>query len=163
MADFVQVNSSGQELWRSGSANNTYTPAATSHTALDCVGGAKTFVLNGAAGRMVKITGARLSLDSTTPVTTIWTAYMYTSTPAVVADDAAYAVVTADGARFAGTLAIPQQVDFTSTWIEAQTFFTVGQYVQMVTDTLTIYLQNVSTVTMEAVAHKLTIYYEIQP
>ncbi len=164
MADFMQVNSSGLEVWKSGVVSNTYTPAATSHTALDCVGGAKTFVIPGAANRMVKITGYRFNMDTTTPVTTIWTAYMYNATPAVIADDANYTVVSADNAKFQGTIAIIQCVDFASTLLEAQGYFAAPQVIQMgATDTLTIYLQNVSTVTLEAVAHKLILFYEIQP
>lgn len=163
MADFRQVNGSGQELWKSGLVSATFTPAATSHTALDCVGGAKTIVIPGAANRMIRLTGYRFNMDTTTPITTVWTAYIYNATPAVIADDANYVVVSADNAKFMGTIAIGQCVDFGSTLLEAQGLI-ASQYIQMgATDTLTLYLQNVSTVTMEAVAHKLILFYEIQP
>lgn len=163
MADFRQVNGSGQELWKSGLISATFTPAATSHTALDCVGGAVTAKIPGAANRMVKLVGYRFNMDTTTPVTSTWTAYIYNATPAVIADDAAYVVVTADNAKFMGTVSIIQCVDFGSTLLEAQGLI-AGQYIQMgATDTLTIYLQNVATITMEAVAHKLILFYEIQP
>lgn len=163
MAEFTQVNKQGQELWKSGSVALTYTPAATSHTALDCVGGAQTAVIPNGKGRMIKILGFRFTMDTTTPVTTVWTAYIYNATPTVVADDAAYAPVSADNAKFAGTLTVTQPVDFGNTLIEAQVWIAAPQYVQLSSDTLTIYLQNVSTVTLEAVAHKLTIFYEVQP
>lgn len=156
------VNVDGQEFWKTGSATATFTPAATSHTALDCVGGAKTILIPNSAGRMVAFQGNRFSMDTTTPVTSIWTLYMYNSTPAVIADDSPYVVVTADGAKFLGTQPILQCVDFGSTWLESQNFYTSPIRVQMVTDTLTVYLQNVSTITLEAVAHKLTLFYEIQ-
>ena len=163
MAEFTQVNSSGQELWRTGSAAVSFTPAASSHTALDCVGGARTLTLPNTAGRMIRLTGYRFTMPTTTPVTTVWTAYLYNATPAVIADDAAYVVVLADQAKFMGTVTIAQVVDFGSTLLESQGALASNPYIQMVTDTMTVYLQNITTITTEAIAHTLTLFYEVQP
>ena len=148
---------------KAGTASATYTPAASSHTGLDSVGGAQTMTIPGSAGRIIKLTGYRFSIATTTPVASVFTAFLYNSTPTVVADDDAYAVVAADGpSKFLGIVAIAQPTDFTSTWLESQGLI-AGQYIQMVTDTLTVYLQLTTTATLEAVAHKLTLFYEIQP
>ncbi len=164
MATFYQVNSSGQELWRNASATISWTPAATSHTALDSVGGAATITLPHAAGRMIRLTGYRFTMPTTTPVTTVWTAYLYNATPAVIADDAAYNVVVADQAKFLGTVTIAQVVDFGSTLLESQGALASNPYIQVPAGgVLTAYLQNVTTITTEAIAHTLTLFYEIQP
>lgn len=144
------------------SASCTWTPAASSHTAGDSVGGAKTLTLPQMADRMIKIVGYTFSMDTTTPVTSVYTVHLYNSTPAVIADDSPYAVVTADGSKYQGIQAIAQPVDYTSTWqhIEA---WGLSKSVQMAdTDVLTAYLVNGTTGTYEAVAHKLTLFYEAQ-
>lgn len=137
----------------------TFTPAATSHTGLDSVGGAKTFVVTNSSGKMVKIIGYTFSIDSTTPQTTLWRLFLYNATPAVVADDAAYAVVTADGAKFLGIIDIAATTDFTSTWQQSEAN-NLTKPIQLVTDTITAYLQNITTATLEAVAHKVTLIFE---
>lgn len=141
------------------SVSATYTPAATSHTGLDSIGGAKTMVFTGMSGRLVYLTGYSFSIDTTTPITTVMTAFLYNATPAVIADDAAYAVVSADIAKFMDTVAIAQTVDYTST-AQFISGLIARKPIQLVTDTATVYLQLTTTATLEAVAHKLTLYYE---
>ena len=143
-----------------GSVTCTFTPAASSHTALDSVGGARTVTFSTAhAGRIISLRGYTLSLATTTPITTLYRAFIFTSTPTVIADDAAFVVAAADGALLAGTVAIAQPADYTSTWQLAEGLI-AGQPIELVGDTATIYLQNISTVSTEAVAFKLTLYYD---
>lgn len=143
-----------------GSVSCTFTPAASSHTALDCVGGAQTVTFSeNCAGRIISLRGYSLSLATTTPITTTYTAFIFSSTPTVIADDAAFVIAAADGAKLAGKVSIIQPVDYTSTWQLADGLI-AGQPIQLVSDTATIYLQNTSTVTTEAVAFKLTLYYD---
>jgi len=100
-----------------GSVTCTFTPAASSHTALDCVGGAKTVTFPAAcANRVISLRGYSLSLATTTPITTLYKAFIFSSTPTVIADDAAFVVAAADGAKLAGVVAIAQPADYTSTW-----------------------------------------------
>lgn len=143
-----------------GSVSCTFTPAASSHTALDCIGGAQTVTFSTAfANRIISLRGYSLSLATTTPITTTYKAYLFTSTPTVIADDAAFVVAAADGAKLAGTVAIAQPADLGSTWQLAEGLI-AGQPIELVGNTVTVYLQNVSTVTTEAVAFKLTLYYD---
>lgn len=144
-----------------GMVDCTFTPAASSHTGLDSIGGAKTVTIAEGAGKFIKLMGYRLSLATTTPITTVYTAFLFKSTPTVIADDAAFVIAAADGAILLGKVAIIQPVDFTSTWQEAEGII-AGQYIgPLTTDTVTVYLQNTSTVTTEAVAFKLILFYEI--
>jgi hypothetical protein len=141
----------------------TFTPAATSHTALDCVGGAKTFQIPGGTGKMLYLTGLSFSMATTTPVTTVWTAFLFGSTPTVIADDAAFVIAAADGAKLLGYVGIPQTVDFTDVWQQIDSVLAQPKPIgPLVSDTVTVYLQNTSTITLEAVAHKLTLYFELQ-
>lgn len=163
MAEAVQINSSGQECYRNNSASVSFTPAATSHTAGDAVGAAATMTLPYAAGRFIRLTGYRFQMPTTTPVTTVWTAYLYNAAPTVIADDAAFNIASTDQTKFLGTVSIAQVVDFTSTYLESQGALT-QPYIQVpASGQLTVYLSNVSTVTLEAIAHTLILFYEVQP
>ena len=157
----VDANGGIISVGNRGSASCTFTPAASSHTALDSVGGAQTMTFTGASGRLIHLTGYTLSLATTTPITTVYTAFIFSSTPTVIADDAAFVIAAADGAKLAGgPVAIAQPVDYTSTWQLASGLI-ASQPIQLVTETATVYLQNTSTVTTEAVAFKLTLYYTL--
>lgn len=149
------------EISTPGVAQCVFTPAASSHTGLDCIGGAKTITIPGGAGKFIKLTGYRLSLATTTPITTVYTAFLFKSTPTVIADDAAFVIAAADGALLLGKVAIIQPVDFTSTWQEAEGIIAGQVMGPLPTETITVYLQNTSTVTTEAVAFTLTLYYDI--
>lgn len=162
----TQVTSGGEEILVSGLAGSvscTFTPAASSHTGLDSIGGAKTVTVSGAAGKFIKLTGYSLSLATTTPITTVYTAFLFGSTPTVIADDAAFVIAAADGALLLGKVSIAQPVDHTSTWQLAEGLIAGQPLGPLPSETVTVYLQNTSTVTTEAVAFKLTLFYEIQP
>jgi hypothetical protein len=157
MPDFLNPSSSIVER---ASASCTFTPAASSHTGLDSVGGAQTMTFPGCAGRMISLRYYTLSLATTTPITTVYTAFLFSSTPTVIADDAAFVIAAADGAKLAGgPVAIAQPTDYTSTWQQASALI-AGQPIQLVTDTVTVYLQLTTTATTEAVAFKLTLFYD---
>lgn len=144
-----------------GSATCTFTPAASSHTGLDSVGGAQTMTFPGCTGRIISLRGYTLSLATTTPITTVYTAFLFNSTPTVIADDAPFVIAAADGAKLAGgPVAIIQPTDYTSTWQMASGLL-AGHPIELVTDTLTVYLQLTTTATTEAVAFKLTLYYDL--
>jgi hypothetical protein len=156
------VNNQGREA-NVVAVSVTFTPAASSHTGLDCVGGAATVVIPNGKGRMLNLLGHNFSYATTTPITTVWTAFLFQSTPTVIADDAPFVIASADGALLLGYVPIPQAVDFTSTWQAIDTILaqpkTLGP---LVTDTLTVYLQLTTTATLEAVAHKLVMFFETQ-
>lgn len=157
----VNIVNPSTALVERGSVTCSFTPAASSHTALDSIGGAKTITFPAeCSGRTIKLIAYRLSLATTTPITTVYTAFLFGSTPTVIADDAPFVIAAADGAKLLGKVDIIQPVDYTSTWQEAQGIIASGFPLELVTDTVTVYLQNTSTVTTEAVAFKLTLYYE---
>lgn len=145
-----------------GSVSCSFTPAASSHTALDSIGGAQTITFpDVCAGRIISLRGYTLSLATTTPVTSVYTAFIFSSTPTVIADDAPFVIAAADGAKLAGgPVGIIQPVDYTSTWQLASGLI-AGQPIELVTNTATVYLQNTTTITTEAVAFKLTLYYDL--
>ncbi len=141
----------------------TFTPAATSHTALDAVGTAVAIKLPHGAGKFVRLASLSFSMATTTPVTTVWTAFLFGSTPTVIADDAPFVIAAADGAKLLGYVAIPQTVDFTDVWQQIDSVLATPKPIgPLVNDTITVYLQNTSTITLEAVAHTLTLYFELQ-
>ena len=144
-----------------GSVSCSWTPAASSHVALDCIGGAQTLTFPAeCTGRIISLRGYTFSIATTTPITTVYTAFLFSSTPTVIADDAAFVIAAADGAKLAGgPVAIAQPSDYTSTWQLAAALI-AGQPIELSTNVLTAYLQNTSTVTTEAVAFKLTLYYD---
>lgn len=149
------------QISRPGIASCTWTPAASSHIAFDCIGGAQSLTLPGCAGKIIKPTGYRLSLATTTAITTVYTVILFSVTPTVIADDAPFVIAAADGPKVAGYVPIAQPVDFLSTWIEGVGLYT-GNPIQMgTTDVLTAYLMNATTVTTEAVPFKFTLHYEI--
>lgn len=157
----VDANGGVVSVASRGSASCTFTPAASAHTALDSIGGAQTMTFTGASGRLIHLRGYTLSIATTTPITTVYTAFIFSSTPTVIADDAAFEIAAADGAKLAGgPVAIAQPTDYTSTWQMASGLI-AGHPIQLVTDTATVYLQHTTGVTTEAVAFKLTLYYDL--
>lgn len=149
------------QISRPGIASCTWTPAASSHIAFDSIGGAQTLTLPGCAGKIIKPLGYRLSLATTTAITTVYTVILFKSTPAVIADDAPFVIATADGPKVAGYIPIAQPVDFLSTWIEGTGAYTGTPFEMGTSDALTAYLSNTTTVTTEAVPFKFTLIYEI--
>lgn len=132
----------------------SFTPAASSHTALDCVGGAATFTSIGTSGKLLMICGASFSIDTTTPVASAFRLHLFNAAPTVIADDANFNVVSADISKYLGFIDLGIAIDLGSTcqWNEVNG---IAKPVQLSTANLTGYLQNLSTVTLEAVAHKV--------
>jgi hypothetical protein len=157
----INILNPSTSLIERGSVSCTFTPAASSHTGLDSIGGAQTLTFPAeCTGRIIMLRGYTLSLATTTPITTVYTAFLFSSTPTVIADDAAFVIAAADGAKLAGgPVAIIQPVDYTSTWQLAAGLI-AGQPIELVTNVLTAYLQLTTTATTEAVAFKLTLYYD---
>lgn len=135
----------------------TFTPAATSHTALDCVGGAATFSTVGTSGKLVMLCGASFSIDTTTPVASAFRLHLFNAAPTVIADDANFNVVSADIGKYLGFIDLGTAIDLGSTcqWIEVNG---LAKPVQLTTANIVGYLQNIATVTLEAVAHKVTLF-----
>lgn len=135
----------------------TFTPAATSHTANDAVGAAQTLTTVGASGKQVMIVGATFSIDTTTPVASAFRLHLFNAAPTVIADDAAFNVASTDGAKYLGWIDLGTAVDLGSTWqFVAQDG--LAKPILLSTANLTVYLQNLTTVTLEAVAHKVTVF-----
>ncbi len=151
------------EIANIGTVNCTFTPAASSHTALDAIGAAATVTIAGGTGKFISIKGNRLSIATTTPTTSVYKAFLFKSTPTVIADDAPMVVATADGPKLLGVVDIIQPVDFISTWQEAQSSHAAPGILigPLETETITVYLMNISTITTEAVPFKLTLFYDI--
>ncbi len=135
----------------------TFTPAASSHTAKDVVGGANTFTSVGTSAKMLMICGATFSIDTTTPVASAFRLHMFNAAPTVIADDAAFTLASGDIGKYLGWIELGTAFDLDSTaqWISQN-----GLAIPVLLTTANIigYLQNLTTVTLEAVAHKVTLF-----
>lgn len=135
----------------------TFTPAATSHTAKDVVGGAATFTSVGESGKMLMIAGATMSIATTTPTVTAWRLHLFNAAPTVIADDAAFTLASTDIDKYLGyiDLGTPVDLDSTAQWAQVDGLI---KPVLLTTANIVGYLVNLSTVTLEAVAHKVTLH-----
>lgn len=133
-------------------ASATFTPAATSHTALDSVGGAKAIDFGAISGSTIRIVSATLEIDGATIETTAWRLHLYSVTPpSAYADDAAWDIPSGDRASYLGYLDFAQVVDFGSTlWIETTN---IQKQLVLAGTGLFGYLVNTTTLTPQAVAH----------
>jgi hypothetical protein len=137
----------------------TFTPAATSHTNGDVVGGAQEFSQIGPPGGRVKIIGASLLINNATIETTAWTLHLFDVTPpSAVADDGAFTFAAGDQASYLGAISLAQVVDFGSTlFIATDNIF---KPVRLNTASVWGYLVNGTTLTPGAVAHVVTLHAE---
>lgn len=135
----------------------TFTPAATSHAAKDSVGGAATFTGVGQSGTMIMICGATFSIDTTTPVASAFRLHLFNAAPTVIADDAAFTLASADIGKYLGWIDLGTAFDLDSTaqWMQQDG---LAKPVLLTTANIIGYLQNLTTVTLEAVAHKVTLF-----
>lgn len=135
--------------------SGTFTPAATSHTALDVVGGVVSFSSLGAAGTTVAITSATFEIDGATAEATAWRLCFYPATPAsAYADDAAFDYASGDR-PWLGCLDLGTAVDQGSTqWIEVHG---INKFIKLTGTGIFGYLINLTTLTPAAVAHVATI------
>jgi hypothetical protein len=103
-------------MGRAGQINTaqaTFTPAATSHTAGDVVGGAQEFKgLSTQTAQGVQIISASLLVTTPTLLTSTWRVYLFNVTPpSALADDAAFLLPAGDLPGFLGYVDIAQLVD----------------------------------------------------
>ncbi len=141
----------------SATASVTFTPAASSHTAGDCVGAAGNFATLGISGSRIMITSATLYIDNTAALATAWRVHLYNVTPSsAIADDAAWDFADADVAQYLGSFDLPSTATDigTNQWAQADG---INKQVKMSGTGLFGYLQNLSTVTTTATAHIVTL------
>lgn len=100
--------------------------------------------------------GASFSIDTTTPVASAFRLHLFNAAPTVIADDAAFTVASADISKYLGFIDLGIAIDLGSTcqWNEVNG---IAKPVLLSTANIIGYLQNISTVTLEAVAHKVTL------
>lgn len=160
--DYSMLQMSGGGLWvkqapQGASAAITFTPAASSHNAGDCVGAAGNFASLGVSGSSIMITSATLYIDNTAALATAWRVHLYNVTPSsAIADDAAWDFADADVAQYLGSFDLPSTATDigTNQWAQADG---INKQVKMSGTGLFAYLQCLSTVTTTATAHIVTI------
>lgn len=134
-----------------------FTPAATSHAAKDVVGGAVTFTSVGSSATMLMICGATFSIATTTPVASAFRLHMFNAAPTVIADDAAFTLASADIAKYLGWIDLGTAFDLDST-AQWQQVDGLAKPVLLTTANIIGYLQNLTTVTLEAVVHQVILH-----
>jgi len=142
------------------SAVATFTPAAASHVAGDVHGGAQEFDLAAPSGGRIKINSISLQINGATIETTAWTLHMFSVTPvSALADDAAFILPATDQANYLGSIAITQVVDYGDTlWQQVDN---LNKQIKLAGTKVWGYLTNGTTLTPQAVAHKVTIHGEL--
>lgn len=135
----------------------SFTPAATSHTAKDVVGGAVTFTGLGISGKSLMICGATFSIATTTPVASAFRLHLFNAAPTVIADDAAFTLASTDIAKYLGWIDLGTAFDLDSTaqWMQQDG---LAKPIKLTTADAIGYLQNLTTVTLEAVAHQVILH-----
>jgi hypothetical protein len=136
----------------------TFTPAAASHTAGDANGVAGTFSdMCDENGGHIMITSATLSIASATAEATAWRLYLFSVTPpSALADDAAFALATADLAVFLGQIDLGTAVDLVDNqWVEVHG---INKHIKLASNNIYAYLVNLTTLTPAAVAHIVTLH-----
>lgn len=139
------------------SASASFTPAASSHTAGDVVGGAQTFALGALSASVFMITDAVLLINSGTAQATAWRLYLYNVTPpSATADDGAWDLPSGDQASFLGYIDLGTAIDLGSTqWVENHG---VNKTIKLSGTGVFGYLVNLTTLTTAAVAHTVKLY-----
>jgi hypothetical protein len=137
----------------------TWTPAAAAYVAGDVAGttAPQTFTGVGASGKQVMIIGATLSIATTTPTATAWRLHIFNATPTAIADNAPFVLASGDIAKYLGFIDLGTPVDLTSTaqWSEQNG---MAKPVLLVDTTIVAYLEVRSSVTLENVAHLVTLF-----
>lgn len=147
--------------WPAYSAAASFTPAASSHTAGDVVGGAQEFALGAPSGALLRIVNATMLVAGGTNETSTWRLYLFSVTPpSAAADDAAYVLPSGDRASFLGYFDFAQLVDVGDTlFIEA----TPNKVIRLTGTSVFGYLVNLTTVTTAAVARTVTLHTSMSP
>ena len=138
------------------SATATFTPAASSHTAGDCVGAAAEFALVAPSGALFLITDAEIMISSATAQATSWRLELYSvMPPSALADDAQWDIPSGDRASYLGPIAIGTASDRGATqYLKASS---INVTVKLAGTSVFGYLVNETTLTTEAVAHLVRI------
>ncbi len=148
-------------------ASASFTPAASSHTGGsagvigDCVGAAQQFTFSPVpiSGSNIAITNVSLLIASGTAVASAWRLYLYNVTPpSAIADDAAFDIPSGDRASLLGYVPISTTEDSgNSSWVQVN-----GLYIPIQLSGTTVfgYLVNLTTATLAAVAHTVTLTAE---
>jgi hypothetical protein len=157
----IQLRSSTGIALEAVSAAATFTPAASSHTANDCVGAAQEFALGATSGARVMLTSATLYIDNTAALATAWRLHLYNVTPSsAIADDAAWDFADADVAQYLGFIDLPS----TATDLGTNQFVQIdglNKQIKLTGTSVFGYLQNLSTVTLTASAHQVTLHGQV--
>jgi hypothetical protein len=133
-------------------ASATFTPAASSHTAGDVVGGAQEFALGAPSGAFVRIVSANLRINNATIETTAWRLHLFSVTPpSAVADDGAFTLASGDLASYLGYVDFAQVVDMGDTLFIETT--NIQKQIKLAGTSVFGYLVNGTTLTPGAVAH----------
>jgi hypothetical protein len=153
----VDVTSLPATFFTAFSDDADFTPAASSHTAGDCVGAAAEFTTMGNSGKRIMITGASIMVASGTAVASAWRLHLYNVTPpSAIADDSPFDIASGDRASYLGYIDIPAATDWgSSLYVEVNG---LAKPVLLSGTSLFAYLTNVTTVTLAAVAHKVTLH-----
>lgn len=157
----VQIRTStGTEVnfTASGSSSATFTPAASSHTAGDCVGAASEFTSIGVSASRIMITSATLYIDNSSAVATAWRLHLYNVTPSsAIADDSPWDFADADVTQYLGSFDFPSTATDigTNQWAQADG---INKQIQLSGTSVFGYLVNLTTATLTASAHKVTLH-----
>lgn len=137
-------------------ATATFTPAASSHTAGDSVGGAVALDFSAITGSTIRIVSATLQINGATIETTAWRLHLYSVTPpSATADDGAWDIPSGDRASYLGYVDFVQIVDMGSTlYIETTN---IQKQLKLTGSGVFGYLVNGTTLTTQAVAHIVTL------
>jgi len=150
------VSGTGDTVLDGLSATATFTPAASSHTAGDCVGAAQEFALAAPSACLFLITDVAIMISSANAMATSWRLELYSVTPpSATADDAAWDIPSGDRASYLGPVSLGTAVDKGST----QYLKTSGVNITVKLSGTSVfgYLINETTLTTEAVAHLVRI------
>ncbi len=140
------------------SASATFTPAAASHTAGDCVGAAAQFSFGAPSAGRLMITSATLEIDSAAAQATAWRVYLYNVTPtSAIADDGVWNYADSDRSQYLGYIDLPSTaVDIGSNqWVESNG---LNKQIKLTGTSVFGYLSNLTTLSTVAVAHIVTIH-----
>jgi len=141
------------------SASADFTPAASSHAAGDCVGAAQEFTSMGNSGKRIVLTGASLLIASSAAVASAFRLHLYNVTPpSAIADDNVFNIPSGDRASYLGFVDLGAPTDWGDTlYCEVNGIL---KPVLLSGTSLFGYLTNLTTVTLAAVAHKVTLHSE---
>lgn len=165
--DYEMLQMSAGRLWVSAVIDTsrtfvftgTFTPAATSHTAGDVVGGAQTLTLAGTApAGEVTLTSLQFEIDVGTPEGGDHTLELYNVTPpSAIADDAAFDIASGDRTAHLCSITIPTPVDKGST--QKLSINGINEQITLATaGVLCAYLVQTATGTITAVARKIRLH-----